>query len=257
MLTAIPERADKVRRRRPGASITRQRILAASMHLFSREGFCRTTVRDIAREAGISDAAIYYHFATKEELLHELLNPQLEPDHWIMERTQTACIRELIEELVREATRVIDENHELLRIILREGLAGDPAAVIRYGQLMDTWDSRLASRLRPFEKTGALAAGSAKTLAREIIYAILMAFEDTLLLRPDPSLEPAERRQEMQAFLSRHLERLVPAYTLDTEKGLACARRGLEIGERLNSRPVIANALVFTACPEPLSGEQS
>jgi class 3 adenylate cyclase len=36
-------------------------------------------------------------------------------------------------------------------------------------------------------------------------------------------------------------------YTLDTEKGLACARRGLEVGERLNSRPVIANALVFVS----------
>jgi AcrR family transcriptional regulator len=212
MLTTVPERAAKARRRRLGSSITRQRILAASRHLFSREGFPRTTVRDIAREAGISDAAIYYHFATKEELLHELLNPQLEPDRWNMERTQDACARELIQELVREATRVIDENHELLRIILREGLAGNPAAVSRYRQLMDTWDSELASRLLPFERTGALAAGSAKTLARAITYAIMMAFEDTVLLRPDPSLEPAERRRKTQSFLSQRLGGLLPAY---------------------------------------------
>ena len=36
-------------------------------------------------------------------------------------------IRELMQEAIHEAARVIDENHELLRIILREGLAGDPA----------------------------------------------------------------------------------------------------------------------------------
>ena len=52
------------------------------MHLFSREGFPRTTVRDIARQAGITDAAIYYHFATKEDLLHELLNTRLQSDDW-------------------------------------------------------------------------------------------------------------------------------------------------------------------------------
>ena len=52
---------------------TRQQILDASLRLFSERGFARTTVRDIARQAGITDAAIYYHFDSKRELLEALV----------------------------------------------------------------------------------------------------------------------------------------------------------------------------------------
>jgi AcrR family transcriptional regulator len=52
---------------------TRQQILDASLRLFSERGFARTTVRDIARQAGITDAAIYYHFESKRELLDALV----------------------------------------------------------------------------------------------------------------------------------------------------------------------------------------
>ncbi len=52
---------------------TRKQILDASLHLFSRRGFARTTVRDIAREAGITDAAIFYHFHSKREVLESLV----------------------------------------------------------------------------------------------------------------------------------------------------------------------------------------
>ena len=194
---------------RRGSSRTRQRILAASMHLFSREGYPRTTVRNIARQAGISDAAIYYHFATKEELLREILNTRLQSDDRIAQPPLCPGIRELVHEAVREMTRVIEENHELLRIILREGLAGDPVAACRYGQLLDDWESRLGGRLLRFEKAGVVTSGEATSLARQIIYAIIMAFEDMLLLRPDPSMAPAERRLKALVFLSRQIDWLL------------------------------------------------
>lgn len=208
MLTVAPERATTVRRRR-GSSLTRQHILTAAIHLFSTKGFTRTTVRDIARQAGITDAAIYYHFATKEELLREILNTRLQSDDWIAPRPRCADIRELVHETVHEAARVIEENHELLRIILREGLAGNPEAACRYGQLLDDWESRLAGRLLSFEKAGAMASGEATSWARQIIYTIIIAFEDTYLLRPDPSMPPAERRLKTLAFLLRHIDSLL------------------------------------------------
>ena len=65
-----PKSAAKRTRRGP---YTRQQILDASLRLFSERGFARTTVRDIARQAGITDAAIYYHFESKRELLEALV----------------------------------------------------------------------------------------------------------------------------------------------------------------------------------------
>jgi len=210
MLTVAPERATAVRRRRHGSSFTRRRILTASMYLFSTKGFTSTTVRDIARQAGITDAAIYYHFATKEDLLHELVNTRLKPHNLSAKEMRGGPAREATRALMLSAVRIIEANHELLRIILREGLAGDPVAARRYGQLLDDWESRLSGRLRPFESAGALTAGEATTVARQIMYTIIMAFEDMVLLRPDASVPPAERRLQTMAFLSRHITWLLP-----------------------------------------------
>src|SRR5512132_1210412 len=69
----LAARQDNGKRTRRGP-YTRKQILDASLRLFSERGFARTTVRDIAREAGITDAAIYYHFESKRDLLEALVD---------------------------------------------------------------------------------------------------------------------------------------------------------------------------------------
>src|SRR5437016_3387823 len=51
----------------------RAQILAAASRVFAGQGFHRTTVREVAREAGIADGTIYLYFASKQELLLALL----------------------------------------------------------------------------------------------------------------------------------------------------------------------------------------
>jgi AcrR family transcriptional regulator len=41
--------------------------------LFATRGYAKTTVRDIADEAGILSGSLYHHFSSKEEMLHEIL----------------------------------------------------------------------------------------------------------------------------------------------------------------------------------------
>lgn len=49
-----------------------QRILEAAKTLILRYGYDKTTVSDIAREAGVSKGAIYLHFSSKEDLFSAL-----------------------------------------------------------------------------------------------------------------------------------------------------------------------------------------
>ena len=49
------------------------RILKAANELFVQYGFDKTTVSEIAKEAGISKGAIYLHFQSKEDLLENLI----------------------------------------------------------------------------------------------------------------------------------------------------------------------------------------
>ena len=54
-----------------GAS-TREKILDVALDLFTDQGFDGTSMREIAERLGISKPAIYYHFASKEEILMAL-----------------------------------------------------------------------------------------------------------------------------------------------------------------------------------------
>lgn len=56
----------------------RQRILGVAADLIVHYGYDKTTVSDIAREAGISKGAIYLHFDSKEALFEELIIRELQ-----------------------------------------------------------------------------------------------------------------------------------------------------------------------------------
>lgn len=52
----------------------RQRIVTAGVKAFATRGYHATTTRDIARIAKLSPAALYVHFASKEDLLFEIMD---------------------------------------------------------------------------------------------------------------------------------------------------------------------------------------
>ena len=49
-----------------------RRILLAAAKAFAERGFHATTTRDIAAQAGLSPAALYVYFRSKEEVLHQI-----------------------------------------------------------------------------------------------------------------------------------------------------------------------------------------
>lgn len=55
----------------PADVTTRTRILTAATTLFARYGFKRTTMEDIATEAGLSRASLYNQFRNKEDIFRE------------------------------------------------------------------------------------------------------------------------------------------------------------------------------------------
>ena len=53
---------------RPSADVTRKRILAAALDLFSEISFDGATTREIAARAGVTQPLLNYHFSSKDEL---------------------------------------------------------------------------------------------------------------------------------------------------------------------------------------------
>ena len=58
---------------------SRDEILKAGIRLFARRGFHETSMSEVARDAKVSKALIFWHFKTKEELFLAVLNRLLEP----------------------------------------------------------------------------------------------------------------------------------------------------------------------------------
>ncbi len=57
----------------PKAAIsTRERILDVALDLFTEKGFDGTSLREIAEQLGVTKAALYYHFASKDDILMAL-----------------------------------------------------------------------------------------------------------------------------------------------------------------------------------------
>ncbi len=56
---------------------TRNHILEAATHLFSKTGYDATGVAEICQAAGVSKGAFYHHFPSKQAVFMELLNSYL------------------------------------------------------------------------------------------------------------------------------------------------------------------------------------
>ncbi|MDX2033375.1 MAG: TetR family transcriptional regulator [Blastocatellia bacterium] len=71
----MEEREDVVRvGTRMAAEDRRQQILDVAVRLFSKRGFRGTTTKEIALAAGVNEAIIYRHFATKSELYTAIID---------------------------------------------------------------------------------------------------------------------------------------------------------------------------------------
>ena len=69
----------------------RQEVANAAFDLFLRDGFHRTTTRDIARQAGMSNGAIFSYFKDKEELLFFIISHEQErAERHLVEQLHTA-----------------------------------------------------------------------------------------------------------------------------------------------------------------------
>jgi len=72
--SAVPEMARKYRM---AADDRHRQLLRVAIDVFSRHGFGGTKTKDIAAAAGVSEAILFRHFATKEDLYTEILDTKV------------------------------------------------------------------------------------------------------------------------------------------------------------------------------------
>ncbi|WP_243020332.1 TetR/AcrR family transcriptional regulator [Simplicispira sedimenti] len=87
---------------------TRRQIVASAVDLMTRQGFDGTTMKDIARAAGIGDATIYKYFPTKDRIVLGYLDAVIQQA--LADTLQTPCFTDyqLQEKLQRLTDAVLE-----------------------------------------------------------------------------------------------------------------------------------------------------
>ncbi len=112
-------------------SDTRERIVNVALELFAEQGYEQTSLREIADRLGVTKAALYYHFKTKDDIVHGIVEAMAAPiDEAIAWGEQQPWSPGLRDELVRRFAAGMSERAPLLRFFhenqpaLRESPAG-------------------------------------------------------------------------------------------------------------------------------------
>lgn len=88
----------------PEERTSRQHVLDCAARLFSRNGYAAVSLRGIAAESGMKAGSLYYHFASKDVIITEVLNIGVRRVHAAVEQALAALSAEApIEESLRAA----------------------------------------------------------------------------------------------------------------------------------------------------------
>jgi AcrR family transcriptional regulator len=186
----------------------RQRILSVAQRLLARNGGRGTTLGQIAREAGVSPAGLMHHFASKEQLLHAVLDARDAHD-----LASNDLAGDILDQLaaVTERYRQAPDLIGMFTVLQAENL--DPQAPLhnrfraRYQVAVDT----VAESIRRGQAGGRYRTDLDPAVKAVEIVAFLTGMETSWLL--DPSIPLTEVFSEYISSISRELTRRPPSGT--------------------------------------------
>jgi len=180
---------------------TRAGILAAAYSVLSQRGIEQTTIKEVARLAGVAPGLVHYYFASKDLLLQEVLQVAGQRYATLIEQMLTLSPRKLAKEFLQEPqTRVAEEpewyrfRYELLAIGLHnEALTPSARMMLEKGR------ECIARVIQRITGTGA---------GVEELSAVLMSCFDGLAIQKiiDPSFDIDRAHKTLQKLVRPVLE---------------------------------------------------
>lgn len=182
-------------------------IIDVATRFLARNGARGTTLGEIAAEAGVSQAGLLYHFSTKEELLHAVLDRRDEfEDALLWSEGADPGLR--IFQIIAEIVRSWSERPEivgLVAVLVAENVGYDgplrPRLASKYRLTVD----RIASTLSAAQLRGEIGSEIDTHLKSIEILAFLSGLEMAWLVSPEiPAAETTAEwaRQQVRALRS-------------------------------------------------------
>jgi AcrR family transcriptional regulator len=154
----------------------RQRILDAAQVLFALQGFDATSTKRIAEQAGVPQGLVFYYFATKQQLLDDLVRersflPEMEQ---ILRAAPDVRPTDALRELGRRFLEVVTRREAIARILVRES-PGHPEVAQRWRQMRESAIAIIGKYLEGAVERGHLHTARPDSIARIFLYNLVFA----------------------------------------------------------------------------------
>ena len=176
----VTKTATSTPRTRDGRS-TREAVIASAMRLIHVHGYNAMALDDVLRESGVGKGNFYYHFKSKEDLGHAILDQIVDG---FLERTLAPCFADPDGAPFGQIRCFLDRVLEAQRDrncvggCVMGNLASELSDVhegfrTRLATLFTAWQARLASALETARRRGELSGGSdPESVARFVVAAL-------------------------------------------------------------------------------------
>ena len=167
----------------PGARMAgderRSQILRVAVNLFSREGFRGTTTKKIAQAAGVSEAMVFRHFATKEELYAAILDHKacsgdaVDLELLVADAVKRRDDRAVFEDLAFNALEHHEHDPAFQRLLLHAALEGHELAQMFFEKFVRRVYEFLGAYIRERQQEGAMIEMDPAIVVRSFIGMII------------------------------------------------------------------------------------
>lgn len=147
---------------RMAAEDRRRQLIETAIDLFSQKGFAGTTTREIAAAAGVNEAIIFRHFATKQDLYKAILDYKCNAPgstEWledINQRMEANDDEGLIRSLITHMIAFHREDPRFQRLMLHAALEGHEIAIIHHNQVKLPIGAKLIEYIKRRQAAGAI-----------------------------------------------------------------------------------------------------
>lgn len=120
--------------------IRRNQILDAAAKVFALKGFHPTTIKDIAKEAGLADGTIYLYFKNKPALLtavFDRMRDLMKPDDDIIAGLVDADFPTFLKTFLKLPLEALSDNDfQVFKVIVSEMMVDDDLKQLYYGNIL-------------------------------------------------------------------------------------------------------------------------
>jgi AcrR family transcriptional regulator len=189
----------------------REDILQASLHLFAEKGFHGTSMRDIARQANITEGLIYHYFASKRDLFRAIIDEYsfLPLLRTLPDLAEQLDLRGLLIVLARGFFDVLRQNAQLTRVLLQEIQVFPEEKEAFFADAVGQSIAELGEILDGRMSTRARGQVDPQVAARLFFNALLAFFVEQELLG-GKHLLPADEHDYIQHLVDMFVKRLGP-----------------------------------------------